>query len=102
MPQITNAYLCMAEERNFHLSYCGSWPTNHIKPKNFRPLGIVAMEAKVYTLKETAALTRLSLDAVRDAAAAGRIPAIKLGKWLVLKEPLDRMLRGETLTQVAQ
>jgi excisionase family DNA binding protein len=54
------------------------------------------MEGKTYTMCETAQLTRLSVDAVRDAVKAGRIPAIKPGgKWLILKEPLDRMLRGE-------
>jgi excisionase family DNA binding protein len=60
------------------------------------------MESKVYTLREAAQLTRLSLDAVRDAAKAGGIPAIKPGgKWLILKDPLDRMLRGEKAAPTA-
>jgi excisionase family DNA binding protein len=55
------------------------------------------MKSKVYTLAEAAALTRLSPDAIREAAKGKRIQAAKLGKqWLVLKEPFDRLLAGET------
>jgi excisionase family DNA binding protein len=55
------------------------------------------MESRVYTLAEVAELTRLSTDAIREAAKAKRIKAVKVGKaWLVLKEPLDRLLSGET------
>jgi excisionase family DNA binding protein len=54
------------------------------------------MEGKTYTLEETARLLRISKDAARDAVRAGRIKAIKPGgKYLVLKDPLDRMLDGK-------
>jgi excisionase family DNA binding protein len=49
------------------------------------------MEGKTYTLEETARLLRLSKDAARDAVRTGRIKAIKPGgKYLVLKDPLNR------------
>lgn len=55
------------------------------------------MEGKTYTLDETARLLRISKDAARDVVRAGRIKAIKPGgKYLVLKDPLDRLLDGKT------
>jgi hypothetical protein len=54
------------------------------------------LEPQTYTLKEASQLTRMSPWALRDAILAGRIQGVKPGgKWLVLKGPLDRMLRGE-------
>jgi excisionase family DNA binding protein len=60
------------------------------------PLDPSSLEPQTYTLKEAAQLTRMSRWAVRDAILAGRIAGIKPGgRWLVLKGPLDRLLRGE-------
>jgi excisionase family DNA binding protein len=54
------------------------------------------MEGKTYTLIEAAELLRMSRDAVRDAVRRGSIKAIKPGgKYLVLKDPLDRELDGK-------
>ena len=56
------------------------------------------LSRQTYTVDETSRLTGLSKDAVYEALKKNLIAGIKLTRdWLVLRQPLDQMLRGETM-----
>jgi excisionase family DNA binding protein len=62
------------------------------------PVRDAGRPAGTLTLKEGAVLMGRSLKATRRAAKVGEIPAIRWGRsYLVLREPLERLLRGEAL-----
>ena len=53
------------------------------------------------TMTVDAAAKRMGIGRNRayEAAHAGQIPAVRIGKrYMVLREPLERMLRGESTT----
>jgi excisionase family DNA binding protein len=54
-------------------------------------------DTEVLTTKEAAALLRLTQDTIRRQAAAGQIPAHRLGTrgWRFYREELHQYLRGE-------
>jgi excisionase family DNA binding protein len=54
-------------------------------------------ERRTMTVPEVADLLGISRNSAYDAVKAGQIPAVKIGKRLLVpKVALDRMLRGET------
>jgi excisionase family DNA binding protein len=57
------------------------------------------LSRQTYSVEEAAQIVGVSKDAIYDALRAKRIPGIKLRKnWRVLRQPLDRMVRGESET----
>jgi excisionase family DNA binding protein len=50
---------------------------------------------KTYTVEEAGQLLGIGRNQAYEAARNKQLPAVRIGKrWLVLKEPLDRMLEG--------
>jgi excisionase family DNA binding protein len=50
---------------------------------------------KNYTIEEAGQLLGIGRNQAYEAARSKQLPAVRIGKrWLVLKEPFDRMLEG--------
>lgn len=61
-----------------------------------------ATELRPYKINEAAELIGVSEQVVRLAVRAGRLPAFRIGKsWLIPREQLTRLVRGESITQTA-
>jgi excisionase family DNA binding protein len=58
-------------------------------------IGLAGISRGTLSLPEAAARLGISLKAARRAAQRGEIAAIQIGRrWLVLREPLEAMLRS--------
>lgn len=57
-------------------------------------------QAPTMTVDAAAKLMGIGRNRAYEAAHAGQIPAVCIGKrYMVLREPLERMLRGEGITR---
>jgi excisionase family DNA binding protein len=72
-------------------------PNEHLNDSSIQrefDLTAPALERGTLSIIEAAHLLGLSVKATRKAALAGEIPAIRIGRrWLVLKVPLQELLR---------
>lgn len=63
---------------------------------NNRLMAIETPRRETLTVDELADKLGVSRNTAYLAVRTGQVPAIKVGqRWLVLREPLERMLRGE-------